>query len=41
VVTGLGLGILSLVFFWLQVETGRWKHDIPLDLPEKTTAQGG
>ncbi len=33
VVTGLGLGILSLFFFWLQVETGRWKHVIALDLP--------
>ncbi len=40
VVTGLGLGILSLVFFWLQVETGHWKHDIPLDLPENSTSQG-
>jgi hypothetical protein len=34
VVTGLGLGILSLLYFWLQVETGKWNHAIPLDLPE-------
>lgn len=34
VVTGLGLGILSLIYFWLQVETGKWNHAIPLDLPE-------
>jgi hypothetical protein len=40
VVTGLGLGILSLVFFWLQVETGQWEHNIPLDLPEKSSRQG-
>lgn len=37
VVTGLGLGILSLLFFWLQVETGHWKHAVPLDLPETET----
>ncbi len=34
VVTGLTLGVGSLIYFWLQVETGRWSHTIPLDLPE-------
>lgn len=33
VVTGLCLGILSLLFFWVQAITGKWQHDIPLDLP--------
>ena len=41
VVTGLGLGILSLLYFWLQVETGKWRHDIPLDLPGTITPAGG
>ena len=39
VVTGLGLGILSLVFFWLQDLTGKWNHAIPLDLPESETVE--
>lgn len=38
VVTGLALGILSLLFFWIQVETGAWNHGIPLDLPEGQSA---
>lgn len=38
VVAGLGLGILSLVYFWLQVETGKWHHGIPLDLPGQAEA---
>ena len=33
VVAGLTLGILSLVYFWIQVETGKWDHPILLDLP--------
>ena len=38
VITGLGLGILSLLYFWLQAEKGQWTHPIALDLPE--TSQG-
>lgn len=33
VVTGLTIGIASLVYFWFQVESGRWNHPIGLDLP--------
>ena len=33
VVTGLSLGILSIVYFWFQVESGKWSHTIALDLP--------
>jgi len=33
VVTGLSLGILSIVYFWFQVESGKWSHPIALDLP--------
>lgn len=34
VVTGLGLGILSLLWYFAQSETGGWHHAIALDLPE-------
>ena len=33
VVTGLTLGIVSLLYYWLQVERGEWNHPIALDLP--------
>lgn len=34
VVLGLTLGILSLLYYFLQAASGRWRHPIPLDLPE-------
>ena len=33
VVTGLSLGILSLLFYVWQDLSGQWQHDIALDLP--------
>lgn len=33
VVTGLTVGICSMLYFWIQVESGSWKHPIALDLP--------
>lgn len=46
VVTGLTLGILSILYFWFQVESSTWGHAIALDLPtaekldaEETTEQ--
>lgn len=33
VVTGLGMGILSLLYFWLCSESRQWDHPVPLDLP--------
>jgi hypothetical protein len=37
VVTGLSLGILSIVYFWFQVESGNWNHPVALDLPGSDT----
>ena len=34
VITGLGLGILSLLYFLLKAEKGEWTHPIALDLPD-------
>lgn len=33
VVTGLTLGITSILYFWFQVESSSWSHAIALDLP--------
>ena len=34
VVTGLMLGIMSLLYFAVQEVTGQWRHSIKLDLPD-------
>lgn len=34
VVIGLAIGVVSILRFWLQVESGRWVHSIAVDLPE-------
>ncbi len=39
VVTGLSLGILSLIFFWISAEKDEWAHPISLDLPEKAASE--
>lgn len=33
VVVGLGLGVVSILSFWIQVERGVWAHPIATDLP--------
>jgi hypothetical protein len=34
VIIGLGLGVGSIIRFWIQVEQGHWVHPIAVDLPE-------
>ncbi len=36
VVTGLGIGVLSILRFWHQAHNGEWTHPIEADLPEKS-----
>ena len=41
VVTGLSLGIISLIYFWIRAETGTWTYSIALELPDTDSPEQG